>query len=242
MSRFEQAIERLIEGSAFRFFGGDLQPIEIAKRVARVMESERLIAPYGAIAPNQYDVSLAPADYDRLARRRISLEREIEDYLIQSAARRGIRLDRRPVVRIGSADHLRRHQVAVEAGFVDPVDVHADEAEPGLTSRFRVPPRPAHSGPALRLIDPAAAGEIAVAHLPFSIGRGLDNDLTVPDRRVSRNHALIREIEGRLCLVDLESTNGTFINGRAVRQGVLSDADTISLGGYSLRVALNGGP
>jgi hypothetical protein len=241
LSRFEQAIERLVEGNAFRFFGGDLQPIEIAKRVAREMESERLIAPHGEIAPNQYDVQLSQRDFDRFARRRTSLEREIEDYLVQHATRRGIRLDRRPTVRIEPADHLRRHQVVIETAYVDPVPAGDPSDEPGMTSRFRPAPRQVKPPPALRLIDPHAAGEIAVDRFPFSIGRGLDNDLTIPDKRVSRNHAHIKEVDGRLCLVDLESTNGTFVNGQPARQTVLAHADTISLGGYDLTVALDGG-
>lgn len=241
LSRFEHTIERLVEGNAFRFFGGDLQPIEIAKRVARVMDSDRLIAPQGEIAPNQYDVRLSPADFDRFARRRVSLEREVEDYLIQHATRRGIRLDRRPTVRIDAADHLRRHQVSIEAGYVDLATPDDVSVEPGMTTRFRKAPPPVNPAPIIRLIDPRAAGEIAVDRFPFSIGRGLDNDLTIPDKRVSRNHALIKEVEGRLCLVDLESTNGTFVNGQPVRQSVLAPADTISLGGYSLTVAPDGG-
>lgn len=242
LSRFEQAIERLVEGNSFRFFGGDLQPIEIAKRVARTMESDRLIAPHGEIAPNQYDVRLSAADFDRFARRRVSLEREVEDYLVQHATRRGIRLDRRPTVQIDPADHLRRHQVEVQASYVDAALPDGPDVEPGMTSRFRVGPQQVKPAPQLRLIDPSAAGEIAVVHLPFSIGRGLDNDLTIPDKRISRRHALIKDVDGRLCLVDLESTNGTFLNGQPVRQSVLTHADTISLGGYTLTVAFDGRP
>lgn len=238
LSRFEQTLERLVEGSVFRVLGGDLQPVEIAKRLVRSMENGREVGLGGLVAPNYYDVRLSPKDYARFADRRASLEWELADYLIESAGQRGLRLERRPTVRLAPSDDLRRHQIEIQARYADEVPVAAEAAATGLTSRLQVGPRLVKPLPLLRLIDPLTSAVVQADRLPFALGRTVANDFVIADRRVSRHHALIKEVEGRLCLADLDSTNGTFVNGRPVGQTVLADGDTISLGGYTLTVEI----
>ncbi len=48
---------------------------------------------------------------------------------------------------------------------------------------------------------------------PVSIGRERDNDVALNDEQVSRFHAKIQDADGRLILTDLDSTNGTRVNG-----------------------------
>lgn len=231
LSRLERAIERLVEGSAFRVFGGDLQPVEIAKRLVREMESHREVGLTGPVAPNTYDVSLSPDDFARFAARRSSLERELSDYLVRAAAQRGIGFDRRPEVHLVAADGLRRHQVQVAPRFSDPVPNEAAVPDAGHTTRLPVPP------PARRhLVLNGPDGPVRVERFPFSVGRGSDNDLTIRDRRVSRHHALVEEIDGRLVLTDLNSTNGTFLNGRPVEREALRDGAVVSFGGYEMQI------
>ena len=242
LNRLEQAIERLVEGSAFRLFGGDIQPVEIAKRLVRAMEGQREIGPSGPVAPNRYNVSLSTKDFDRFADRRASLEWELADYVIRAAADRGLRLDRRPVVQISPHPRLGRHQIAVEAKYVDAVPSALEVAEAGQTARLRVGPRPARPLPRIQLHDPAAPAPVVLDRLPFALGRSLDSDHVITDKRVSRDHAVIKEIDGQVCLVDLDSTNGTFVNGQPVRQTVLQPGDTLSLGGYTIKVGLSAAP
>ena len=64
----------------------------------------------------------------------------------------------------------------------------------------------------------------------INIGRGLENDIVIDNIRVSRNHAQLRAIKGQFVLFDLNSTRGTFINGRRIIQAILYPHDTISLG------------
>ncbi|HEV2861377.1 MAG TPA: sigma 54-interacting transcriptional regulator [Pyrinomonadaceae bacterium] len=63
-----------------------------------------------------------------------------------------------------------------------------------------------------------------------SIGRDSANLLTVPDSLLSRRHCLVRPEGERFKLVDLESLNGTFVNGRPVREHALSHGDQIDVG------------
>ena len=65
---------------------------------------------------------------------------------------------------------------------------------------------------------------------PFTIGREEDNAIQLNDERVSRFHVKIQEDKGRIILTDLDSTNGTRVNGRPVQLHVLEVGDHISLG------------
>jgi hypothetical protein len=67
--------------------------------------------------------------------------------------------------------------------------------------------------------------------VPLTLGAAEGNDLTFPDPRVSRNHAVF-EARGRgIELLDLNSENGTFVNGDRITRRRLESGDSISLGG-----------
>lgn len=72
----------------------------------------------------------------------------------------------------------------------------------------------------------------------ISIGRAKDNDIVVENLSVSRNHARIRLEDGRYSLVDLNSANGSFINGNKISQAELANDDIISIGKHKLHFVL----
>jgi predicted component of type VI protein secretion system len=74
---------------------------------------------------------------------------------------------------------------------------------------------------------------------PLTIGREEDNDVQLNDERISRFHAKVQEDNGRIILTDLDSTNGTRVNGHPVRLRVLREGDLIMIGRC---VLLMGGP
>ena len=76
---------------------------------------------------------------------------------------------------------------------------------------------------------------LALGNEPLAIGRDPQNDIVLDDRRVSRKHAEVRLRLGRYTLYDLQSTNGTYVNGRRVAEIVLSDGDRIAVGGTELQ-------
>ncbi len=68
------------------------------------------------------------------------------------------------------------------------------------------------------------------------IGRNPNNDIVLPDRRVSGFHARIeRDASGRFILTDSGSTNGTRVNGQPITSVELRDGDVIQLGGTTLQ-------
>lgn len=69
----------------------------------------------------------------------------------------------------------------------------------------------------------------------FIIGRGSECDLELPDSAVSRQHACIELNGGRYHLVDLGSTNGTYVNDKLVRDRLLVSGDFIRVGTHIMK-------
>lgn len=65
---------------------------------------------------------------------------------------------------------------------------------------------------------------------PVSIGREDDNTIQLNDERISRFHSKIQEDGDRIILTDLDSTNGTRVNGRPVQLRVLRPGDQLAIG------------
>jgi hypothetical protein len=68
----------------------------------------------------------------------------------------------------------------------------------------------------------------------LNVGRRINNQIVINDKRVSRTHAQLRVSKGKYALFDLNSSGGTFINGRRINQSTLFPGDVISLAGVKL--------
>ncbi|TDB86819.1 FHA domain-containing protein, partial [Actinomadura sp. KC216] len=66
------------------------------------------------------------------------------------------------------------------------------------------------------------------------LGRGTDCDLRLVDPGVSRHHAEIRVEGPEIALVDLGSTNGSFVNGQPIRRVTLVDGSRVTMGRTTL--------
>lgn len=83
----------------------------------------------------------------------------------------------------------------------------------------------------LRVIDGADRGRVFCAlDTPITIGREEGNVIQLNDDRVSRFHLKIQEDQDRVVLTDLESTNGTKVNGEDIQLRILRHGDMICLG------------
>ncbi len=68
------------------------------------------------------------------------------------------------------------------------------------------------------------------------IGRDINNDIVIAEKAVSRSHCRIECLADGWQITDLESTNGTYLNGIAIRQSRLKDGDVIVVGSVRLHV------
>jgi len=83
----------------------------------------------------------------------------------------------------------------------------------------------------LRVLDGADRGRVFDnLPTPVTIGREEGNSVQLNDERISRFHIKIQEDQDKQVLTDLESTNGTKVNGESVQLWILRHGDVISLG------------
>jgi pSer/pThr/pTyr-binding forkhead associated (FHA) protein len=74
--------------------------------------------------------------------------------------------------------------------------------------------------------------EVELAKERIAIGRGSHNDVVIDDGGVSAEHAVIVTVGDDAFLEDLNSTNGTQVNGQPVKKHFLRDGDVMELAGY----------
>jgi tRNA threonylcarbamoyladenosine modification (KEOPS) complex Pcc1 subunit len=83
----------------------------------------------------------------------------------------------------------------------------------------------------LRVLDGADRGRVYEdLPTPVTIGREEGNSLQLNDERVSRFHVKIQEDQDKIVITDLESTNGTKVNGEDIQLRILRYGDIVSLG------------
>lgn len=75
---------------------------------------------------------------------------------------------------------------------------------------------------------------ITIDKSPFKIGRALENDLVIQEASLSRYHAEIHRQDRQYQLVDLDSSGGSFLNGKRISQTPLESGDSIVLSGTAL--------
>lgn len=82
--------------------------------------------------------------------------------------------------------------------------------------------------------------DVQIEQFPSILGRRGDSDVALPYAFISRQHCQLNLIDGQVIVQDLESFNGTFINGRRLAlPAVIDHGDEISLGPLSFRVFLH---
>jgi len=242
VERVEAFVSRVIEGWSARLFGAKLQPVQVAKRLIRAMESHQTISLSKTFVPNSYVVTLGPTDFAQFEQYRRSLERDLAETLLGAARERSFTLLAYPSVEIERDEDMAPGDIRVSCAMVDASgeQVEGDAkalggVESGHTmvldreALLRERPRAPKA-----TIEPRDAPPVALGPDPMLIGRDPQNDVVLDDRRVSRKHAEIRLRLGRYTLYDLQSTNGTYVNGRRVAEKVLDDGDQISVGGLEL--------
>ncbi len=71
--------------------------------------------------------------------------------------------------------------------------------------------------------------ELAADH-PYVVGRAVTSDIPIFDPTISRRHAELRAVKGGVQVRDLGSSNGTFINGTRITEGMIEPNDSVTFG------------
>jgi hypothetical protein len=231
LDRFEKGIERAVNGAFAKAFRSEVQPVEVASALRREIDDRAAVVGRDrTIVPNAFVVELGPADHQRLGEWQEALSEELQAVV---------------------TDHAAQQRYA----FVGPVKVAFEEAEDLDTGVFRVRSATAKGRPRTPQGAPAPAGAPgapgAAPDRPAAppqvqldidgrvhkvtgnvtvIGRGAEADVVVDDPGVSRRHAEIHTAGHRVRIVDLGSTNGTFVDGERIGTGDLADGSRITVG------------
>jgi FhaA, N-terminal domain/FHA domain len=247
LRNIEQKIEALFEGVFGRAFRTHVQPVELARKLAKEMDDHRMVSVSRVYAPNEYSVYLSPQDREQFDSYEESLLSELQDYLGEHAKRESYVLLSAPKVLMNTDSDLAVGEFGIATRMVQPEpgqaaeDAPVHEPAPGATMVYRP------SSPETQAATPEELGVPAeVVTLDANgkqhridkgnvvIGRSKDCDIRIADPNVSRRHAEVRQEGAAYWILDLGSTNGLTVNGRRQQRAQLQNEDRITVGSTEL--------
>jgi hypothetical protein len=244
----ESKIEGLFEGVFGRAFRTHVQPIELARKLAKEMDDHRTVSVSRVYVPNEYTIYLSTQDRRQFGGYEESLVGELEEYLAEHARRERYALLTAPKVLVTTDDDLAVGEFGIATRLVEAEGASGGPAaeppppelpleQPQQTMIYRppaaadpeeeAPPAPPEREVVTLTID-GRRQEVTTPRVV--LGRSRSCDIRLPDVNVSRRHAEMRQEGATYWIVDLDSMNGTVVNGRPVERERLHDGDTITLG------------
>jgi len=139
----EGSIERLFEGVFGRAFRTHVQPVELARKLAKEMDEHRSVSVSRVYVPNEYSVYLSPADRQQFASYEGSLVGELQEYLTEHARREGYALLTPPRVKFLADDDLAVGEFGIATRVAQPDDgIPSLPEEPPAMVSIPAPPPP----------------------------------------------------------------------------------------------------
>jgi hypothetical protein len=240
LRQIEHKIESLFEGIFGRAFRTHVQPVELARKLAKEMDDGKTVSVSRVYVPNEYSVYLAPGDREQFSGYEDSLVDELQQYLAEHARRENYALLSPPRVVFASDPDLAVGEFGIATRMVQPRSARAEGDEEPPPSRTMIY-RP--SSPPTQAVTPEELGlppEPIALHVNgrkydvtkdrTTIGRSRDCDIQIEDPSASRRHAELRREGSTWWIVDLDSTNGLEVNGLRTQRAKLDHGDKISIG------------
>jgi hypothetical protein len=249
----EQKIEALFEGVFGRAFRTNVQPVELARKLAKEMDDHKTVSVSRVYVPNEYTVYLSEPDRAQFDGYEESLRSELEEYIVEHAKREDYALLTPPRVLLETDDDLAVGEFGIATRMVQPrraqraADEPEGQVEPGATMIYK-PKTPPQATEAASPVELGVEREVAVLTWEgrtlrvdkrrVLLGRSRECDIQVEDPNVSRRHAELRQEGSSYWIVDLESTNGVEVNGRRVKRAKLEDGDTFTVGSTEITFSM----
>ena len=152
-----------------RAFSSQVQPVELARKLAKEMDAHRTASVSRVYVPNQYTVWLSAEDRQRLEGYERSLEQELSGYLLEHARRHDYALLTRPEVKLETDERLRLGEFGIQTRLVKPPARQGEDpaqGEEGHTMVYSVPPKQSRKErrrPGGRLIETKAIVTLTIA-------------------------------------------------------------------------------
>lgn len=240
-SGLEGSLEKYIEGFFKDNFSGRVQPVDIAKKLAREMRDNRRVSISNIYVPNEYTVFLHQSDWESISAFSGALARELQDYVSHKAKEKKYSLAGRPLVKFVTDDNISAGSIIVESRFSEaPPEEDNNDAVSGPlehTQRFIPVKDSPLSGPPPLLhaklqVDagPERDKVFSLNKASMVIGRRDDCDIVLSDDSISRSHARLDLHRGVYIIHDLGSTNGILVNGDKITSRALKPGDVVTMG------------
>ncbi|MQY05160.1 DUF3662 and FHA domain-containing protein [Actinomadura macrotermitis] len=241
IQRFERRLEGMVEGAFARAFKSELQPVEVASAVQREMDDRAaIVAPGRTLVPNDFVVEISQQDGQRLQVYADSLSQELANLAREYAKEQGYSFVGPVRVRFENAGDLTTGMFRIRSGVIRGSTVEGGEIRRPVSDVPQGGRGGAFGGHPRLLVTTAVEGSDTTQrtyeiNTPVTLlGRGTDCDLRLVDPGVSRHHAEIRVEGPEIVLVDLGSTNGSFVNGQPIRRVTLVDGSRVTMGRTTL--------
>jgi hypothetical protein len=250
----ERKIESIFEGVFGRAFRTNVQPVELARKLAKEMDDHRNVSVSRVYVPNEYTVFLSPPDREQFESYEDNLRSELQEYLSEHARREDYALLSQPRVLMETDADLDVGEFGIATRMVHPDRRRGEgepvaDLEPGATMIYK--PQAAQPTQAVSAAELGVEQELVtlswnsdslqVKQPRIVIGRSRDCDVQLADANVSRRHAELRQEGASYWIVDLGSTNGIEVNGKRVKRAKLRSGDTITLGSTEVTFAREAG-
>ena len=228
LDQLEARLQTLIEGHIARLLPAQLSKDDLMNKLVAAMQVGAQLGKDGNyLAPDTFFIQLNPQHITGLPSQEALLE-ELADLLQQAGDQADFQFARPPIINLIAEPEMGFEDSDIVArinnGVHDEtlaIDMQADDE-----GAANVPPN------AFMIVNGSQVFNLEATVI--NIGRKSDNELVIDDPRISRQHAQIRATRGRYVIFDLDSTGGTFVNGRRVTQCTLHPRDEISLAGVPL--------
>ena len=90
-------------------------------------------------------------------------------------------------------------------------------------------------------LDGVVIKEVQITKDKTTLGRRPYNDIVIDNLAVSGEHAVLQMVGADVFIEDLNSTNGTYINGKAIKKQLLTHNDTVEIGKYKIKYLVEDG-
>ncbi|HEV2074946.1 MAG TPA: DUF3662 and FHA domain-containing protein [Thermoleophilaceae bacterium] len=246
LRNLEAKLAGAVEGAFGRAFKSRVQPVELARKLAKEMEDQKMVSVSHTYVPNEYAVYLSPADRDQFSNYESALRKELSDYLLEHARRERLALVTRPRVALETDERLHTGEFGIQAwmsaaaaeeaaasGGEAPAEAPAEHGQTMVYSPDRAPRKldtPPPTGQSERALLVGEGRRTVLSGDQVVVGRSRECDVVLEDPNVSRRHLELRRDRAGWIAVDLGSTNGIKVNGRRVEETPLEPGDEIALG------------
>jgi Protein of unknown function (DUF3662)/FHA domain len=234
LDRFEKGIERAVNSAFAKAFRSEVQPVEVASALCRECDDRVAVVGRGrSLVPNSFVVELSESDFERVGEWQDALAEELQAVVSDHAAQQGYSFVGAVKVNFEHADDLDTGVFRVRSSMTKPPTSAGHAPAPG--AEIEVTAADAAQSP---VVVPAAAqpsldidGQMYRLSAPVTVlGRSSEADIALDDPGISRRHAQIQVDAGQAVVLDLDSTNGTFVDGERVARAPLADGSQITMG------------